>query len=145
MVPRDLIRGISLNANAATATLNLGGAHLATLDLEANAGDLRVLAEETTIDNLQVHLNAGRARLTLGGAVDGSLQANAGSIDVCVPPTADLRIDVKDQLTFEVSISGVGLTRSGDTWQRAGTGGPSIHLRVEGNAASFKLDPPAGC
>ncbi|MEA2622319.1 MAG: hypothetical protein QOH61_1229 [Chloroflexota bacterium] len=143
--PRDLLRDLSVHANAATGTLDVSGSHLAMLDLESNAGDLRVVADAAAIDDLQVQLNAGHARIALGGATDGSLGANAGAIEVCVPPTAELLIEAKEQLTFAVNVSGAGITRSGSTWQRAGTGGPIIHLRVRGNAASFTLDPAGGC
>ena len=46
-------------------------------------------------------MNAGRIRATIGSAATkGSLSVNAGSIDLCVPPEAGLRLDVEDQLTF---------------------------------------------
>jgi hypothetical protein len=38
-----------------------------------------------------------------------------------------------------------GLGQVGDTWQRTGTGGPSIVVQLEGNASTFTLDPEEGC
>jgi len=51
---------------------------------------------------------------------------------------------VQDQLTFATNLDSRGLTESGDTWTRAGTGA-LIDLSIEGNAASFTLDPEGGC
>ncbi|MGH3373052.1 MAG: carboxylating nicotinate-nucleotide diphosphorylase, partial [Nocardioidaceae bacterium] len=56
-------------------------------------------AEEILLDNMDpdtmreaVSMNAGRARLTLGGETHGTLQVNAGTIEACVPPNARLEI-----------------------------------------------------
>ena len=83
-------------------------------------------------------------RLTLVGPTEGDLSANAGAIELCVPPDAALQLEVQDQLTFATNLNSRGLTESGDTWTRAGTGG-LIDLSIEGNAASFTLDPEGGC
>lgn len=91
-------------------------------------------------------MNAGRARVSLGaGSTQGSLAANAGAIDLCVPADAALVLRVPDQLTFAHNLEQRGLTRDGDTWRRAGSGGDTIDLSVNGNAASFTLDPDGGC
>jgi hypothetical protein len=37
------------------------------------------------------------------------------------------------------------LTKSSTVWHRAGSGGSTIHLKIEGNAASFTLNPSGGC
>ena len=91
-------------------------------------------------------MNAGRARVSLGaGSTQGSLAANAGAIELCVPADAAVVLRVPEQLTFAHNLERRGLTRDGDTWRRAGTGGDTIDLSVEGNAASFTLDPDGGC
>ena len=91
-------------------------------------------------------MNAGRARVSLGaGSTQGLLAANAGAIDLCVPGNAALVLRVPDQLTFAHNLERRGLTRDGDTWRRAGTGGDTIDLSINGNAASFALDPDGGC
>lgn len=139
-------RSINLTANAASSTLDLHGAALDRLDADVNAGDLRIDASGGTIGRLEVSLNAGRARITLGGAATtGSLSANAGAIDLCVAPGARLVMHVTDQLTFGHNLDDRGLGRDGDTWTRPGSGGPTIDLEIEGNAASLTLDPEGGC
>jgi hypothetical protein len=144
-LPRERLRTLDVEHNAGTARIDLSGVRLAEFRLDANASDVVVIAENAAIDGLDVEMNAGRARLTLGGETEGQLQVNAGSLEVCVPANAQLRITLQDQLTFGTNLAQRGLTRSGDTWQRAGSGGPSIRLNVEGNAANFELDPTGGC
>ena len=91
-------------------------------------------------------MNAGRARVTLGsGSTTGSLSANAGAMDLCVPASANLVLRVTDQLTFAHNLDDRGLTRDGDTWTRPGAVDQTIDLRVDGNATSFTLDPDGGC
>jgi hypothetical protein len=145
VVPRERIGSLDLQHNAGTARLDLTGTKLSHLDVEANAGDVVIIGDEATITGLEVSMNAGRARLTLGGEARGTLQVNAGTLEVCVPANARLEIRVHEQLTFGTNLEQRGLTRNGDRWSRAGSGGPLIELDVSGNAASFNLDPTGGC
>jgi hypothetical protein len=144
-VPAERSRDIDLHANAGTASLDLGGVSLGKLAVEGNAGEVLINAADAPIVDLRVSMNAGRARLTLGASTTGALSVNAGSIDVCTPATADLSLEVPDHFAFATNLGSSGLARSGNTWQRAGSGGPSIHLRVDGNAGTFNLDPAGGC
>jgi hypothetical protein len=141
-----LIREINLTSNAAGSTLDLAGAALARVRANVNAGDLRVDAGSATVDDVDLEMNAGHISLTLGsGNVRGSLQINAGAIDLCVPADAGLRFHLNDQLTFVHNLGERGLSRDGETWTRAGSSGATIDLDVEGNAASFTLNPTGGC
>ncbi len=143
-VGADALRKLGLTVNAGSATATLGGGRLNDLWAELNAGDLLLDGAGATIDQLEVSANAGRIRLTLDGAARGALSVNAGSIELCVPADAELRFDVQEQLTFATNLRNRGLTQDGETWTRAGSGG-RIDLAVEGNAASFTLDPEGGC
>ena len=120
-----------------------------SLDLTAdvNAGDVRINAAEATIGDVDISMNAGRVRLALSaGAATGSISVNAGTVDLCVPPAAGLRLDVEEQLTFVTNLSSRGLARDGTIWTRpAANGGGVIDLSIDGNAASFNLDPNGGC
>jgi hypothetical protein len=145
LLPPSQVRSLGLDLNAAGATIDVRAAALEALAVQVNAGDVQVLADDATLDALSVQVNAGRARLDLGGDTDGSLQINAGALDVCVPDDAELRIQVNDDFAFVTNLDQRDLTRIGDVWTRDGSGGPTIDLRVEGNAASFNLDPAEGC
>ena len=140
-----MLDSLDVTANAGETTLGVGGATLSALTLTLNAGNASIEAPGTSIGNLDVTVNAGHAGIQLGGPVSGSITANAGKVDLCVPPDAPLRLDVAQHFAFETNLGESGLTHDGDTWQRAGTGGQPITLTVEGNAAGFELDPSEGC
>ena len=109
-----------------------------------NAGDLLIDGTGATIGSIDASVNAGRLRVTLVGPTTGDLSVNAGAIELCVPPDAALSFEVTDQFTFATNVDDRGLTQDGDTWTRQGSGG-LIDLSIEGNAASFTLDPDGGC
>jgi len=146
-VPAAQLGALDTTVNAATSTFDVGPATMSRLRVDANAGDVRVTAGSATIDEIDLSVNAGRIRVSLGsGATTGSLSVNAGSIDLCVPPEAGLKLDVKDQLTFATNLGSRGLARDGNTWTRPATGtAGTVDLEVEGNAAAFNLDPTGGC
>jgi hypothetical protein len=146
-LPADQLDSIALQANASAGTIDLSTAELSSFEADVNAGDLRIDASDASLGRIDVSMNAGRLRLILGAsAVSGDLSANAGAMELCVPADAGLRIEVNDQITFGHNLDDRGLTRNGNTWIRAGAAdGPQIDLGVEGNAASFTLDPEGGC
>ena len=146
--PSSSLTSFRLTANAASSTVDLGTAALEDLQADVNAGDVRISGGSSPIRHADLTMNAGRLRLTLGNgaATTGSLSVNAGAIDLCVPPDVGLRLDVQDQLTFVTNLSSRGLARNGSIWTRPGTGAAqTISLSVQGNAASFTLDPNGGC
>lgn len=146
ITPATLLRAVDLTTNAGGGSLILDGAGLGLIKVDANAGDILIDAGRATVDRLDVMLNAGRARITLGsGATTGSISVNAGAIELCVPPDAPLRLDVNDQLTFVQNLADRGLQQTGTIWNRAGAGPSLIDLDIDGNVASFTLDPKGGC
>ncbi len=145
--PAERLGSLQLRASAATGDVVLDGATLRSVDVDANASDVRIDAGRAAIGSLDVTANAGRVRIVLGATpVVGDLQVNAGALDVCAPTSAALRFDVDDQLTFMTNLAARGLQRDGNTWTRTGTAGaPLIVLHIEGNAAGLTLDPAGGC
>ena len=142
-VPSDSLASIDLRANAGMGTFNLAGAHLTSFKGEVNAADLSVDAAEATLATVDLTMNAGRARVTLGsGSVNGRMSVNAGAIDLCVPRASQLRIHLTNQVTFAHNLDQRGLTQAGNTWTRAGGNLDSvIELTVEGAAAAFNPRP----
>jgi len=140
----DALRDLALKINAASSSVVLAGANLSSLEADMNAGDMLLDGSGATIDRIDASVNAGRLRVTLDGSADGDLSMNAGAIELCVPADAQLQLQVKDQLTFATNLASRGLVQNGDTWTRSGPGA-LIDLSVEGNAASFTLDPEGGC
>ncbi len=146
-VAPDRVQTVELTINAADGTARLDGANLARLGIDANASDVMVDGSTAVIARLDLSVNAGRIRITLGeGSTVGDVSLNASAIEMCVPPDAGLRISANDQLTFATNFEEIGLTRTGEIWSRPGTGsGGLIDLTIDGNAASFNLDPSGGC
>jgi hypothetical protein len=145
-LPADQTSSMDLTANAATVTAHLAGARFSTFDGTVNAGDVRIDATGAQIGDIDVTANAARVRLGVDSDTRGRLSANAGSMELCAPSDATLRLQVHEQLTFAHNLDDRGLAHSGDIWTRAGAvGAPVIDLEVEGNAASFTLDPQGGC
>jgi hypothetical protein len=119
--PAGLLSAVDLTSNAGSGTLVLDGAALSRVKVDANAGDVLIDTGKATLERLDVSMNAGRARIILGpGATSGSISVNAGSIELCVPPDAVLRLTINEQLTFVTNLADRGLQRSGTTWRRAG-------------------------
>jgi Domain of unknown function (DUF5668) len=145
-VPMERLDSVDVRLNAATGSLVLDGAALSLLAVDANAGDVKVDAGSATVATLDVTMNACRLRVTLGsGSTRGAISVNAGAIDLCVPPDAELRLDVNDQLTFVKNLADRGLQQDESVWSRAGTSGSVIDLEIDGNVASLTLDPNGGC
>jgi hypothetical protein len=137
---------LRVQSNAATSTMTLAGARLQGFDLQANAGDVRVDGTGATIQGIDVQVNAARARITLDGGSSGEMQVNAGAIDLCVPDDATLHLVVKSQITFATNLEDSGLSQQGNLWTRTGSSeGGTIDLAIQGNAATFTLDPSGGC
>lgn len=144
-LPTASTQAIRVTANAASATFDLTGTTLSDFSATINAGDLRLNGTAAAIGRLDVSLNAGRARVTLGpGTTNGSLSTNAGSIELCVPASSGLVLHVPAQLTFSNNLGLRGLAHDGDTWSRTGTAG-LIDLSIEGSVGGFTLDPDGGC
>jgi LiaF transmembrane domain len=145
-LPADQTDEMHLTANAATVTARLASARFTSFDGTVNAGDVRIDATGAHLDDIDLTANAARVRLGVDSDTKGRLSANAGSMDLCVPSDATLRLRVQEQLTFAHNLDDRGLAHSGDVWTRQGAvGAPVIDLEIEGNAASFTLDPQGGC
>ncbi len=145
-VPADRLGSLDVSTNAATGSLVLDGAALDLVEVDANAGDVKIDAGSASVTRLDVTMNAGRVRITLGtGSTRGAISVNAGAIDLCVPPDAELRLDVNEQLTFVKNLADRGLEQDETVWYRAGTSGSTIDLQIDGNVASLTLDPNGGC
>lgn len=145
-LPADGVQELTIETNAGSTDIDLGSATLGTLEVDANAGEIVLRAGSAEVGGISAEVNAGRIRLTVGEtAMTGDLSANAGSMQLCVPEDVNLRLVLEtDNVTFSHNLDERGLTRNGDTWTRAGSG-ETVTFRVDGNAASFELDPEEGC
>jgi len=139
-----------MTLNAAEGTVDLGGGALGSLDGTFNAADVAIdLVEVTAPARAQLSLtfNASSGKLALPNAsVVGRATLNASSLEVCVPSTAELRLELDSTLASD-DLGGSGLVRSGDGWQTTGfdTASTRIDLSITSTVSSISLDRAEAC
>lgn len=146
-LPSDATLAFDLEANAASARLDLVDAQFSSLGIDANAGDFDVDLSGATVRGFELDMNAGSAAIVADDETEiaGSVGMNAGSLDLCVADGVGVEITLDDpNVTFSHNLEDRGFDESGDTW-RLGSGTPVVRLDVEGNAASFTFNPDGGC
>jgi hypothetical protein len=148
-IPDAAMLDVDLQVNAGAATVDLAGATLRALDLHLNAGSASVdLGSVKAIDGLDAGLNAGSLGLTLPSvSLSGTVEANAGSVKLCAPPGAALKLKTGDSVLASYGYDGHGLVKNGSTWTTPGfdTAAVQIELQTSATAGSFTLDPEGGC
>lgn len=146
----DTVRfDFSLSLNAGSAKLDLTSAQIEALDVEVNAGSATIeLGSELEEIDLNAAVNAGSLNLILPGrSVRGSIEVNAGTADLCVPPGMDMRFDTSGSVISGFDFEDQGLVQDGSTWSTLGfaLSGPHIDLEVQVSAGSLSLNPEDGC
>jgi hypothetical protein len=145
----DVSYDLNVSPNAASVDLDLGGGAFSRIGLSPNAGDIGLALDGATVDELRVSANAVNVGITVdgGSSVSGRMNANAGSLQLCAAPDTALRLTMNDSVAFSHNLDDSELDRSGDTWTTEGyeSGDNQVELTVEGNAASFTLNPEGGC
>jgi hypothetical protein len=148
-LPADPRLDTQLTVNAGSANLNLAGANLGRFETTVNAGSTTVdLGSVHLIDSLHVQVNAGSIGLTLPSlSIQGSIEVNAGSVKLCSPPGAGLRIATQESFISSYDFGGAGLIKDGSTWETPGFDGATvkIDLDAKANAGSMSLNPAGGC
>jgi hypothetical protein len=140
---------LDINLNAGEASLNLAGLQVETLTAQGNAvGTSRLLLHDATVRRLDVQINAGDLKIGLPAGADltGRVHANAASVALCADPGTGLRLRSNFVMTGD-NFAGAGLVRSGSTWESPGISAAAhiIDLTLEGAVANYTLNPPEGC
>jgi hypothetical protein len=140
---------LDVSLNAGSARLDLPGTRLDRVDVQVNAGEVRLLAGGAAeMRQLNASVNAGSLSIDLPGQdVTGSVSANAGSIELCVPPGVGLRFRTEDNITASYNFGERGLLRTGNTWESPDFDSATwrIELSASANAGSVTLNPEGGC
>jgi hypothetical protein len=148
-LPRTPAIALDVQVNAGDARLDLTGANLASLSVQRNAGSVAIdLRETATVGSLDVEVNAGSGTLWLPNrSLTGHLQANAGSIALCLPVGAGLRVAAGESVAASNDFAAQGMTRNGTTWESPGyaSAAVQIDLAADANAASLSLDSASTC
>lgn len=140
---------LNVNVNAAETTLDLGDGSFGELDVNPNAGALHIDLGGATVEGFSLDMNAGAAEIRTDAdtSLSGAISMNAGSVKLCTDDGAAIRITIDDNVAFGHNLDDSDLNRSGDTWTSDGFDDAerAIELRIDGNAASFELNPDGGC
>jgi Domain of unknown function (DUF5668)/Putative adhesin len=147
VLPTQTRLDLTVDANASSSDLDLADAVLTNLAVDANAGDMYLGLAGARVAELAIDANAGSLSIVVDDATSlaGTVEMNAGSLELCAPEEAVVAITIEDaNVTFTHNLDDLGLSRRGDTWS-TGNGAADITLDVEGNAASFTLNPEGGC
>ena len=147
MLPTETTLDLTIDANASSSQLSLDDANLASLAIDANAGDVHLVLAGASVTDLAIDANAGSLSVEADAStsLDGRVEMNAGSLELCAPEGVVVAITIEDDnVTFSHNLDDLGLTRQGDTWS-TGDGDADVRLAIEGNAASFSLNPEGGC
>lgn len=147
---REVAYDLSATLNAADAHLDARGGTFGSINLTTNAGTTDLLLDGAQVADLHIQLNAGTANVVADGDSDvaGSMQSNAGAMNLCAASGAGLQITVNSSVAFSHNLAERGLQQQGnDTWVTPSfaSAAHKIVLEVEGNAASFTLNPEDGC
>lgn len=140
---------ITMNLNAGNSTMDLGAASVDALDLTMNAGAVSLdMASVTDVGNFHIDVNAGALRLTLPNeSFEGSIEVNAGSVNLCAPPGAALRLNTAESIVAGYDYDGQGLVKNGSTWETPGFDDAAVRIELDtqANAGSYSLNPEDGC
>ena len=140
---------VDLQLNAGSAKVDLAGATVGAFDLQLNAGSATVkLGSVKALGGLDASLNAGSLGLTLPNlSLSGTIEANAGSVKLCAPAGAALKLHTGESIVSSYDYEGHGLVKDGSTWTTPGFDSAAVKIELEttANAGSFSLDPEGGC
>jgi hypothetical protein len=140
---------LEITPNAADATIDLGGGTFTSVSLSPNASSVRLILSDAQVDNLDLSLNAGSAVVLIGAgtSMDATMSVNAGSIEVCTASGVALSVTTDANITFSHNLDEAGLQHVGNTWSTPGfaDADDQVQIDLDGNAASFTLNPDGGC
>jgi hypothetical protein len=146
---REVSYDISASLNAADSRFDLAGGRFSRISLDPNAGSVHMDLTGAEVLDFSVSLNAGSLSLMTDAETDltGVINVNAGAVSVCAAEGTAMRFTVSANVTFAHDLDESGLAQSGDTYTSASfeSAAHRIDLRLEGNAASFDLNPEDGC
>ena len=80
-------------------------------------------------------------------SMEGSLTANAGSIEICTSAEVDLRFHAGDNPLGSNNFAEAGLVQDGSTWSSPGyeLAQHQVELSASANLGSITLNPDGGC
>ncbi|MEO5939965.1 MAG: hypothetical protein ABIZ72_03445 [Candidatus Limnocylindrales bacterium] len=148
VLPRDAALRLDVKVNGGQSRFVFDGAHLGSVEVEANAGSLDVdLREAAAVGDTAIDVNFGSATLRLprvGTTI--RLSVNAGSAVLCLPEGTGLRVRL-ESVAASNDLAAHGLVETRGMWQTPGYDEASARIDVHAdvNAGSLSLDPVRTC
>ncbi len=146
-LPGDRTLALEVTANAGSADLVLTNARFSHVSGTFNAGSFRLDLTGAMLGGIDLKVNAASGSATLPAATfGGRIDVNAGSLALCVPGIAGLRITTNGTLS-STDFASSGLLLTGSTWESSGyaSAETKIDLTLNANAASVTLRRDGGC
>lgn len=144
-LPTTEIENLSFDVNAGEGQISLPGARIGQLDLTTNAAQTTVDLSEASVASISGTVNAGMLSIRLPAAdVVGSMEVNAGALQLCTPSGLGLRVHHSGALS---GISINGLEQNGTDWQSADYAS-ALHradLNANVNLGAVEINPIGGC
>jgi hypothetical protein len=142
-LPGGPLMDLGLTLHAGEGRVDLRGASIDSTTLTLNAGKLDVdMGSVSRASDVNATVNAGAAAITLDNASrDVNMSLNAGSLQLCLPTGAPIRVTWSGTLGSN-NFTSAGLTKVDDsTWTSPGLDLTTSHteLHVTANAGSFDL------
>jgi hypothetical protein len=114
-----------------------------------NAADVEMDLSSATMDDAEIGFTFNAASGTLRlptGSLSGGMTLNAASLELCVDPDANLRIEHHGTLS-SADFEGAGLVEVGDAWETPGFEGSAdqIDLSISTTMSSITLDRSGSC
>jgi hypothetical protein len=149
VLPKAPALNLGVTLNAGEGTVNMAGANIASASITLNAGALTVdMGSAASAGDLNATVNAGSGAVTLpAGGRSANLSLNAGSLKVCAPVGAPIRVQWSGALGSN-NFDAAGLVKvDNQTWTSSGFNAaqPHMELHVSANAGSFELQFGGTC
>lgn len=144
-LPTSEIEEISFDVSAGEGRIRLPGARIGHLDLTTNAAQTTVDLSDASVTDISGTVNAGMLSIRLPATdVVGSMEVNAGGLELCVPSGLGLRVHHTGALS---GVSVNGLDQEGTDWQSAdyATALHRADLNVTVNLGAVEINPIGGC
>jgi len=147
-LPASSLISLGLTINAGDGEMVLDGRY-SSVNLTVNAGEAFMRMEGADeVGDVNATVNAGRVVIAYPlGDGSGKLTLNAGSMEVCLPPNASVRVSWNGTLASN-NLEDTNLVKiDEDTWTSAGFDVAQSHLEldVSANAGSFTLAMDGVC
>ncbi len=117
----DVAYSLDVNLNAGEANIDLAGLRVGPLTAQGNAvGTSQLLLHDATVGRLDVQINAGDLKIALPAGAEPVRPdpGQRGSIALCADPGTGLRLRNTSTVTGD-NFAAAGLVRSGTTWEIA--------------------------